>query len=65
MVSSTYRKFVTLTKRHIVPKLPAPNVHTHDTVWPNDMKSLFISKAFAPLNVIKGIRSLNLELAWR
>lgn len=51
--------------KHIVPQLPAPNVHTRDTVWPNDMKSLITNKVFSTFNAVKGIKSLNFELSWR
>jgi hypothetical protein len=54
-----------LTKKRIVPQLPAPNVHTRNAVWPNDMKSLVTYKGSFAFNVVKGIKSLNLELTWR
>jgi hypothetical protein len=52
-------------EERIVPQLPAPNVHTRNTVWPNDMKSLVTFKGSFAFDVVKGIKSLNLELTWR
>ena len=52
-------------EERIVPQLPAPNAHTRNTVWPSDMKSLVTFKGSFAFNVVKGIKSLNLELTWR
>ena len=52
-------------REHIVPQLPAPNVHGHNTHRPKDMKSLIAHMGFSSFNMIKGIKSLNLELTWR
>jgi hypothetical protein len=57
---------VTLNRGHIiVPRLPAPNVHTDSIVWPNDMSSLVANEAFPSFYVVNGVKSLNIELTWR
>lgn len=57
---------VTLNRGHIiVPRLPAPNVHTDSIVWPNDMSSLVANEAFSSFYVVNGVKSLNIELTWR
>ncbi len=52
-------------KEHIVPQLPAPNVHGHNSHRPKDMKSLVTYMGSSAFNMVKGIKSLNLELTWR
>jgi hypothetical protein len=52
-------------EEHIVPQLPAPNVHGHNIHWLKDMKSLVIYMGSSAFNMVKGIKSLNLELTWR
>ncbi|KAI9454891.1 hypothetical protein BJY52DRAFT_699722 [Lactarius psammicola] len=48
-----------------VPLLPAPNVHTRNVTWPSDLGSLLTHENFSFFCVVKGIKSLNLELTWR
>ncbi|KAI0249531.1 hypothetical protein BJV78DRAFT_1226853 [Lactifluus subvellereus] len=40
-----------------VPPLPAPNVHSHCTVWPRNMSSLVTHKSFSAFYTVKGIKS--------
>lgn len=49
----------------IVPQLPAPNVHSRNAVWPNDMSSLVTNEVFSAFCVVKGVKSLIFELTWR
>lgn len=48
-----------------MPQLPAPNVHGHNIHWLKDMKSLVTYMGSSVFNMLKGIKSLNLELTWR
>jgi hypothetical protein len=49
----------------IVPRLPAPNVHSRNSIWPNEMSSLVTNEVFSAFCVVKGVKSLNFELTWR
>lgn len=48
-----------------VPRLPAPNVHTRTVTRSNDFGSFITHQNFSFFCVVKGIKSLNLELTWR
>lgn len=48
-----------------VPLLPAPNVHTRNVAWSSDLGSLLTHGSFSLFCVVKGTKSLNLELTWR
>jgi len=65
-VGHARRSRVTLNRAHIiVPRLPAPNVHTDNIVWPNNMSSLVTNEAFSSFYMVGGVKSLNIELTWR
>lgn len=40
-------------------------MHTDNIIWPNDMSSLVTNKVFSSFYVVKGVKSLNIELTWR